>query len=646
MTKENNKVNINKHEIDIDTLKKQNVNDLLSIKELYRKLKEVEEKITQVKYIDSTLAYKLKKEYEKLKKIILDENVQAKLADDIETINSQLNKINSQLTNDIETINSQQVKLTNDIKTINSQLDTIANKGTTVEVLERVTKEEIDRQLADGTIANLTIANDSITTEKYKNNSISCEKTQFIHKYKNLYNAKEQTKESITDKAFLNNGNITANDSYFILAPIKVESNKQYTINFKLFGTLTNASICINAFSETGTFRKGFAESTFTTPSNTAYIRITVVKSLYDLDYINKNFMLVEGNTVPETYEKYGYYLDEKIELKINPTISEPIVPIETNKEKMYLYRSNENEFQVFISKYDKDNDLMLMLRKKSGNNLFDFFNWFKVPNNTDNVSTESVPSTRVQIMGALTDWIAPHILFATNNADGDFPTKDTPKFTGGWHMYNQMTAGNYTPTARTISLKGYANGVKINAKEGKHCSNAKIVWINRIQASNTEKQDGTGREVVEEKITVLFNSTGRCIVKGEITALEDVEYKTYYGLQMYNQIDGSIYYVGSRANRGANPKNSNNRSNDKYCNGVILKGLNDTFEMGINSNIDIGTQYANDKTFSALTTTSAKTYMNLVNKESNTNLFVLKEGEKMYWEGYYDIYPTVSDTQ
>ena len=75
-------------------------------------------------------------------------------------------------------------KLDKKLTEINEQLDTIANKGTTVEVLERVTKEEIDRQVADGTIANLTIANNSITAEKYKNNSISCEKTQFIHKYK------------------------------------------------------------------------------------------------------------------------------------------------------------------------------------------------------------------------------------------------------------------------------------------------------------------------------------------------------------------------------------------------------------------------------------------------------------------------------
>ena len=88
MSNENNKM-----QVDIDNLFKQNVNDLSSIKELYRKLKEVEEKITQIKYIDSNLVNKLKKEYEKLKRIILDENIQAKLSNDIETINSQLDSI-------------------------------------------------------------------------------------------------------------------------------------------------------------------------------------------------------------------------------------------------------------------------------------------------------------------------------------------------------------------------------------------------------------------------------------------------------------------------------------------------------------------------------------------------------------------------
>ena len=103
MTKENNKM-----QVDIDTLKKQNVNDLSSIKELYRKFKEVEEKISQIKYIDSKLADKLKKEYENLKKIILDENIQIQL-------DKKIDDLNIKLTNDIETTNSQLDKIDNNV---------------------------------------------------------------------------------------------------------------------------------------------------------------------------------------------------------------------------------------------------------------------------------------------------------------------------------------------------------------------------------------------------------------------------------------------------------------------------------------------------------------------------------------------------
>ncbi len=108
MSKENNKM-----QVDIVNLLKQNVNDFYSIKELYSKLKEVEERFSQIKYIDTTLANKLKKDYGKLKRIILDENASATLSNEIETVKTKL-------TNDIKTSNFQ---LTNDIETINSQMD-------------------------------------------------------------------------------------------------------------------------------------------------------------------------------------------------------------------------------------------------------------------------------------------------------------------------------------------------------------------------------------------------------------------------------------------------------------------------------------------------------------------------------------------
>ena len=94
-------IDINKHEVDIENLFKQNELDLCSIKEIYRKLKELEKKISQIKYIDSNLANMLKKDYESLKKVILDENIQFELKDKINkvenTINKNVDEINSEL---------------------------------------------------------------------------------------------------------------------------------------------------------------------------------------------------------------------------------------------------------------------------------------------------------------------------------------------------------------------------------------------------------------------------------------------------------------------------------------------------------------------------------------------------------------------
>ena len=67
-------IDINKHEVDIDTLFKQNENDLCSIKELYRKLKDLEKKISQIKYINEVLGNKLTKEIESLKDLIQNGN--------------------------------------------------------------------------------------------------------------------------------------------------------------------------------------------------------------------------------------------------------------------------------------------------------------------------------------------------------------------------------------------------------------------------------------------------------------------------------------------------------------------------------------------------------------------------------------------
>lgn len=109
----------NKQEVLINTLLKQNENDLSAIKELYSKLKEMEERISQIKYIDSTLAKKLKREYDSLKKQILDENIQIELNSKIEELKTQIGDIN---------FNEEKTELTNKINTTKTELKNDINK--------------------------------------------------------------------------------------------------------------------------------------------------------------------------------------------------------------------------------------------------------------------------------------------------------------------------------------------------------------------------------------------------------------------------------------------------------------------------------------------------------------------------------------
>ena len=151
MPKENNKM-----QVDIDTLKKQNVNDLLSIKELYKRIEELGEKITQVKYIDNTLVKKIKKEYENLKKIILDENVQVQLV-------KKIDDFNLKLTHDIETINSQMDNNTIKVADVyNRELNIFTLDNNLNTAIERITDKDITYFIPDGdyTINTINIKDD------------------------------------------------------------------------------------------------------------------------------------------------------------------------------------------------------------------------------------------------------------------------------------------------------------------------------------------------------------------------------------------------------------------------------------------------------------------------------------------------------
>ena len=247
MSKENNKVEINKHEIDIDTLKKQNVNDLIALKETYSKLEELQEKITQIKYIDNTLVKKIKKEYEKLNKIILDENIQI------------------QLTNDIETINSQQVKITNDVETINSQLDNKANKNDIVDwinlnsIITNLDDISVDVKNAiegvEGATLYIPFGNYKFNPFKISNTdnlTIVCDGKLFLNNINNLFAIEFENCNNLTLEMLnceFNNSNVVG---------VVLTDCENYKING---GNLTNIGTDTSTYSSDGMLIRGKSDN-------------------------------------------------------------------------------------------------------------------------------------------------------------------------------------------------------------------------------------------------------------------------------------------------------------------------------------------------------------------------------------------------
>lgn len=158
----------------------------------------------------------------------------------------------------------------------NNQISELANKGTTVEVLERVTKEEIDRQIADGTIANLTIADNSIENNKYKDKSISVEKTDFISLGKNILNLKQNFTQGARVRQ--TSGEVVIDSPTTVVTDfIKVDSNNRTLCINSAFTGLTNVQ-CAGYDSNYSFVAGGVTvnDRVLTTINKVSFIRLTI----------------------------------------------------------------------------------------------------------------------------------------------------------------------------------------------------------------------------------------------------------------------------------------------------------------------------------------------------------------------------------
>lgn len=87
--------------------------------------------------------------------------------------------------------------LDTNIQQLNNKINEVATTGTTTEVLKNTTETYIQGKITDGTIANLTIQNNSITNDKYKDNSVM--KSKINSDYEDISNSFSITPNSMID---------------------------------------------------------------------------------------------------------------------------------------------------------------------------------------------------------------------------------------------------------------------------------------------------------------------------------------------------------------------------------------------------------------------------------------------------------------
>ena len=198
----------------------------------------------------------------------------------------------------------------------------------------------------------------------------------------------------------------------------------------------------------------------------------------------------------------------------------------EGGKQKQFVSVDVQNADIKIQYKYSPEEDRVIEFNRTGLNKIFSFSKLYK------NFSWKytDFPSGRLDGLTAVqtfdTDIIGPIMVSAENNEDGDDPIA---AFTGGWHGFNRDQSGS--PTARHVSLQVWVDGKMVKDTFKGYTNDLVIETTSNIQGFNTKKKDGSGREIIQQKVKMTFNE-GRADVHIKMIPLEKVRIHTYYGLQ------------------------------------------------------------------------------------------------------------------
>ena len=280
-----------------------------------------------------------------------------------------------------------------------------------------------------------------------------------------------QSIDSIMTGYILRNGvpQTQYGSGYYVTDYIPVNGGDTINLSFKPWNAADD--IFRGAiYTEEKTYISIFADTTFTLPSNAAYIRFSVHRGSFGdtfqsaLDYINANMVISNGDVVNYTGIDKTKNAFQSVNL--------------ARKECTYFVDASGKELLILSKMQGCNNkDVGLKMKNFIQNDSFQFCSFGTIDNNSPFVSNK--PSEYVEFMSTGEDFFGPIVAFVENNIDGDDPNNG--HFTGGMHKFNSQN------TTRLISIDIYYDGRKVPGFFG-YCNTIDIIIKQNLQVSNTLK--------------------------------------------------------------------------------------------------------------------------------------------------------------
>lgn len=431
----------------------------------------------------------------------------------------------------------------------------------------------------------------------------------YIPEVNNLYNPALQTPETISPHYYVDGHPYESpqfDTAYNATALIEIEPNTQYTIGLvpawdKAVLPWYQASFGLFYYDADEKYI-GLLESgvgTFTTPINAKYIRFNyAITAGIRLERLNERCMLVKGDTLPTEYTPYVGPISVKQRL-------------DGVTGMRIAYRVEEDSI-IISTKYTNDKDIQYILKRKGGNNLFDFYHVYLFDNASLIPAVHEMSGVSPFISGG-GDWHAPFKVKAVNNADGDQVGNDY--FTGGNHQYNNNGSGS-TPTASHVSLEFIADGVSLKPGDNGYARTIEMTWVSNIQGQNTSKADGSGREILQERHRMIFDGYEFDSLV-ELVPLEDILLLNWYGFQGFYEPYEFIQYLDG-TNRSPKALSVYSESGDATTTKMrMFNSAGDAFEIEVDTTFDLGKRTYFSGTASMFSSTYGKVYSAIVSKST-----------------------------